>query len=249
MLNKVVPTANVQRLMEACETLLSRAPGTPGMAVVDARAGMGKTTAIGFLATRKHAVFVRALSTTTATSLLDSIAFELNISPGKTLANKVHAIVAELVRTQRPLFIDEADYIIGRDGHETKLQGALRDLHDLSDVPVVLVGMNALIARIKRFEQLQGRIANRVEFQPCTPQDAQMLAKQLVEKVIVADDLVEDLRLRADGSIRLVTVGLAKIEQFARKHNKPRMELADWPRGEPFFLGDDVAPVRGVKAA
>lgn len=249
MQNKVVPITNVQRLTEACDTLLTRAAGTPGMALCDSRAGLGKTTAIGWLATRKHAVCVRALSTSTATSMMDGIAFELGIEPGKTLANKVHDIVGELVRTQRPLFIDEADYIIGRDGRETKLQGAIRDLHDLSDVPVVLVGMAGIATRIKRFEQLQGRIAHRIEFQPATPQDALLLAKHMVDKCEVAPDLVEDVRRRADGSVRFIVNGLAKIEQFARKHNKDRVELADWPRGEPFFLGDDVAPVRSVKAA
>ncbi|AXA83679.1 DNA transposition protein [Lysobacter oculi] len=239
MQNKVVPISNVQRLAEACETLLNRAPGTPGMALCDGPAGLGKTVAIGWLATRKHAVFVRALSTTTATSLMDAIAFELNIEPGRTLAGKVQAIVAELVRTQRPLFIDEADYIIGRDGHENRLQGAIRDLHDLSDVPVVLVGMAGIHKKIHRFPQLAGRIAHRVEFRPCTAQDAAMLAKQLID-IEVAPDLLEDLRRRASGSVRLVTNGLAKVEQFGRKHGKARMELADWPRGEAFFLGDDA---------
>ena len=247
MHTKVVPISNVVRLREACDTLLERAPGTPGMALCDSPAGLGKTTAIGWLATRKHAVFVRALSTSTAVSLMDSIAFELNIDPGKTLAKKVHAIVAELVRTQRPLFIDEADYIIGRDGSETRLQGAVRDLHDLSDVPVVLVGMSGIAKRIQRFPQLAGRIANRVEFQPCTKQDAVLLARELCE-VEVAADLVDDLRRRASGSVRLVTVGLAKIEQHARRNNKTKIELADWPRGEAFFLGDDAAPAPRMKA-
>lgn len=237
MHSKVVPISNVQRLAEACDTLLSRAPGTPGMALCDSPAGLGKTTAIGWLATRKHAVFVRALSTSTATSLMDAIARELAIDPGRTLAAKVEAIVAELSRTGRPLFIDEADYLIGKDGHETRLQGALRDLHDLSDVPVVLVGMAGIHKRIQRFPQLAGRIANRVEFKPASLADATLLAKQLAE-VDIDHELVERLHHRSGGSVRLFTVGLAKIEQLARRLGRTAVSAADWPRGEAFFLGD-----------
>ncbi|MDO5626653.1 MAG: ATP-binding protein, partial [Pseudomonadota bacterium] len=230
MRSKVVPITNVIRLAEACEALLARAPGTPGMALCDSAAGLGKTTAIGWLATRKHAVFVRALSTSTATSLLDAISRELGMEPARTLAAKVEAIVAELSRTGRPLFVDEADYVIGNHGQETRLQGALRDLHDLSDVPVVLVGMAGIEKRIKKFPQLAGRIAHRVEFKPATLADAKLLAVQLAE-VDIDPALVQLLHARSCGNVRNFAVGLDKIEHKARKQGRSSFALEDWPRG------------------
>lgn len=236
-MSKVVLIGNVMRLMEASDALLQRAPNTPGMALCHGPTGFGKSIATAWLATRKHAVFVRALRTSTPTSLLDQIARELNIEPGQRVAKKVEAIVEELVRTERPLFVDEADYVVGKDG-DTRLADTLRDLHDLSDVPVILIGMAGIDRKIRNSPQLAGRMAQWVKFEPCTHRDAQLLASELL-KVELAEDLVHALCDRAAGEVRLITVGLGKIEQFARKHGKTRMELADWPRGQSFYMGDD----------
>ena len=244
MHNKIVPVSNVLRMTEACKALLTRPAGMPGMCLCHGDSGLGKTTAVAWLATREHGVYVRARATDTPTSLLDQIAKELNMAVKQRVALKVEAIVERLAQTQRPLFLDEADYIVGRDG-ENRLANTVRDLHDLSTVPVILIGMRGIDRRISLSPQLAGRMAQWVEFQPCTDADAQKLADELLD-VKVAPDLVQALSARAGGSIRNVTVGLAKIEQQARKRNLASIELADWPRGEGFFLGHGLTGQRGA---
>lgn len=186
---------------------------------------------------------MRARATSTPTSLLDTIGKELNLALKQRVDLKVDAIVEKLAQTGRPLFIDEADYVVGKDG-ENRLANTVRDLHDLATVPVILIGMAGIDRRIALSPQLSGRIAQWVEFQKCTEADAQKLADELCA-VKVASDLVGALSERAGGSIRNVTVGLAKIEQFARKKNLQRIELADWPKGEAFFLGTGLTGQRG----
>lgn len=244
MLNKVVATSNVMRLSEACTALLNRNQGQPGMGLCYGPSGLGKSTAIAWLATGKNGVFVRALRTTTPTSLLDSIAKELNIAVGQRVASKVEAIVERLVITQRPLFIDEADYVVGSRG-ENAVIDTIRDVHDLSDVPVILIGMAGIDRRIGLSPQLAGRMAQWVEFKPATTLDARKLASELVQ-VNVADDLVEEIRTQAGGSVRNIVVGLSKVESFAKKHNRKDVELGDWPRGERFFLGGGLHAKAGA---
>lgn len=247
MHNKIVPVGNVLRMTEACKALLSRPAGMPGMGLCYGDSGLGKTTAVAWLATREHGVYVRASATDTPTSLLDKIGNELNMALKQRVASKVEAIVEKLAQTQRPLFLDEADYIVGKDG-DNRLANTVRDLHDLSSVPVILIGMRGIDRRIDLSPQLSGRMSQWVEFQPCTHADAEKLASELLD-IKVASDLVHALSDRAGGSIRNVTVGLAKIEQSAKKRNMSRIELADWPRGETFFLGSGLAARQAGRAA
>lgn len=194
--------------------------------------GLGKTTAIAWLATRQHGVFVRAMATTTPSSMLETICRELNIASRHRVALTVEAIVGKLAETGRPLFVDEADYVVG----QPRLVDTLRDLHDLSSVPVILIGMAGIDRRISLSPQLAGRMAQWVEFQPATMDDAKLLARELCE-VGVADDLVAELHTRASGSIRNIVVGLSRIEQFARSRSASKLSLSEWPRGSDFFLG------------
>jgi DNA transposition AAA+ family ATPase len=232
MRSLIVPISNVVNLSSAGDALLNRAPGMPGMGLCFGPSGLGKSTAIAWLATRQNGVYVRALATSTPTSLLESICRELNMLPRARVAQTVEAIVCKLAETGRPLFVDEADYVVGK----ASLVDTLRDLHDLSSVPVILIGMAGIDKRIELSPQLAGRMAQWVKFQPASPEDARQLATKLCE-VQVADDLVAQLRERANGSIRNIVVGLARIEQHARSRGLQTIAAADWPRDADFFLG------------
>ncbi|RPE81815.1 AAA family ATPase [Vulcaniibacterium tengchongense] len=239
MRSKIVPISNVARLAEAGEALLSRTPGMPGMGLCFGPSGRGKTTAVAWLATRQNGVFVRALATSTPTSMLETICRELNIASRGRVAQTVEAIVGKLAETGRPLFVDEADYVV----EQKRLVDTLRDLHDLSSVPVILIGMAGIDRRISSSPQLSGRISQWVEFAPCSEVDARVLARELCE-VSVADDLVDMLHARAAGSVRNIVVGLGRIEQFARSRSLASVAAADWPRGQDFFLGNAPQAVK-----
>ena len=243
MRSKIVPVTNVAHLAEAGEALLNRAPGMPGMGLCFGASGLGKTTAIAWLATRQHGVFVRARATSTPTSMLEHICRELNIASRHRTSMTVDAIVDKLTETGRPLFVDEADYVIG----QQRLVDTLRDLHDLSAVPVILIGMAGIDRRISLSPQLSGRMAQWVEFKAASMEDAKLLARELCE-VSVADDLVAELNTRANGSIRNIVVGLSKIEQFGRSRSASKVSLNDWPRGTDFFLGTAPRAAKKLQA-
>lgn len=239
MRSKIIPVSNVARLAESGEALLSRANGMPGMGLVWGETGFGKSTAVAWLATRQHGVYVRALATTTPSSMCESICREIGIARRATNVGTIEVIVEKLAETNRPLFIDEADYVVD----QKKLVETLRDIHDLSSVPVILIGMASIRRAISGRQQLSGRISQWVEFQPSTLDDTRMLATQLAE-VEVSDDLVQRLHESTRGSVRLAVVGLSRVEQYARSRGLSKIGLMEWPKSADFFMGNAPKPTQ-----
>jgi len=240
MRHKIVPIKNVSRLMDASEALINRTMGMPGIGLIHGRSGLGKTTAATWMVNQCHGVYVRAIATSTPSSILGAIMRELDIDVrGSTNADRVETIVQKLAETQRPLFIDEADYVV----ESKRLTETLRDIHDLSTMPVILIGMDNIRRKLREREQFSDRIAQWVEFQPADAQDTRLLADGMCG-VAVADDLLDRLRTAAAGSVRLVTVGLARIEQFARSRGLDSLCDADWTGGDEFFIGRAVPTPR-----
>jgi DNA transposition AAA+ family ATPase len=237
MRNKIVAISNISRLSESANALMSRSLGMPGMGLVEGVTGYGKTTAITWLSIKLNGVHVRALSVTTPSSLLESICKELGIGRRATNVATVDDIVQKLAETGRPLFIDEADRLARKE----LLIETLRDIHDLSTVPVVLIGEGGFERKISHIPRLTGRISQWVRFEPATSEDAVLLARELAE-VEVAADLVRELHKAANGSVRLIVVGLGQIEKFAKTRGLKKIGMADWPSASSFFLG--IAPAR-----
>jgi DNA transposition AAA+ family ATPase len=232
MRSKIVPISNIMRLREAAHALTNRAYGLPGMGLIQGQTGYGKSTAVTHLAITLNGVYVRALATTTPSSLLESICKELGIGKRATNINAVEDIVRKLAETGRPLFIDESDYLVGK----LRLIETLRDIHDLATVPVVLIGMHGFSRKITHLQQLTGRIAQLVEFEAASIDDALLLSRELAE-VTIAPELVRKLHDAARGSVRLIVVGLSRIEQLAKNRGHDRVAIADWPANQDFFVG------------
>ncbi len=233
---EIVPVKNVARLAEAGNALIQRPPGMPGMGLIHAPTGFGKSTASTWFVVRCHGVFVRALQTSSPMSLLGSIRRELDIEPRGSCADTVGQIVVKLAETRRPLFIDEANYVV----ENKRLINTLRDIHDLSTVPVILIGKPDMPRKIAADEQLAGRIAQRVEFFPLDMDDATLMAERLCE-VKVERELIERIHDAAGGSVRLIVVGLGAVESWAKTRGpggggKKEVLSRDWPKDRDFFL-------------
>lgn len=242
---KILPVKNVSRLKSAGDALVQREPGMPGMGLIWGPTGYGKTTAATWFINQVHGVYVRAVSLWSPKTMLTAIARELDID-ARSLNNGelLEAIVERLSKTGRPVFIDEADYVV----ESKRLTDTLRDIHDLSTAPVILIGMHGIEKRIKRNPQFTGRLAQWVGFDGLDIEDARLLADGLCE-VQVADDLLQQLHREAtpsDGTgaeVRRLVVGLGQIETYARVRGQSAMGAADWPKGRSFFMGS--APQRG----
>lgn len=232
MLDRIAPTKNVVALSNAFEGLATRDHGVPGMGLVYGYTGAGKTTAVAWLVARKNGVYVRANSGWTPTSMLSKIMSELGAAPMQRRAAMLEYIGDKLSQLKRPLFVDEADYLL----HDGAMLESLRDVHDMSGLPVVLIGMANIEKKLVHRQQLARRISHWVEFRPSDLEDARLLTDTVAE-VKVADDLVALLHRESKGSIGLMTVGLARIESQAKANGWKVADKDAWGN-RALFLGN-----------
>jgi DNA transposition AAA+ family ATPase len=238
MKTAIAPIKNIARLAELGTSLQSRASMLPGIAVAYGESGIGKSTGLTWLSTTKlNACYVRALQLWSPSTMLQAIAEELAVRPAHTLTATIKRIVAELARTQRPLIVDEADYVVD----QTRLLNTLRDLHDLSTMPLILVGMADFVRKLRtRGEQRQfaGRVALEMEFMPLDFPDVAVLAQALAE-VEIAEDLLKLLHEKSQGITRLACVGIGRIETFAKTTGLSRVGAAQWANRSLNLYGQD----------
>jgi len=245
---RILPVKNVSQLQVAGDALIHRSIGMPGIGLIWGPTGTGKTTAAAWYVNQVNGVYVRAMRLWSPRSMLGALASELDIDVRrKNNGEMVDAIVMRLAETGRPLFIDEADYVV----ESRRLTDTLRDIHDMSTAPIILIGMHGIEKRIRGNEQFSGRIAQWVGFGGADMADARMLANGLCE-VPVEDDLLEQMHIKATpkklhghasagAEIRRLVVGLGQIEQYAIQAGLASIGASDWPKGRSFFLGNPVS--------
>lgn len=230
MRNKLAPVKNVAHLSAAFEALSTRDAGIPGMGLVHGYTGAGKTTAITWLINKVGGVYARANATWTPSAMLGYLMGELGAVPVQRASAMLDFVQKNLAATRRPLFIDEADYLL----HNLKMLEALRDIHDLSGQPVVLIGMEGIERKLIVRPQLARRISQWVEFKPSDEEDAAILAKTVCE-VSIGDDLLQALHTQAKGSMGLMTVGLARIEALAKANRWSEVDAERWGNRQLFL--------------
>jgi DNA transposition AAA+ family ATPase len=178
--------------------------------------------------------------------MFEALCRELSVVPRGSCARMMSDIIEKLSRDPRPVFIDEADYLVD----SKRMTESLRDLHDMTGVPIVLIGMGGFEQKIAHRKQLTGRILTHVRFEPVDAADARILADQLCD-VKVRDDLLDRVHRASKGSVRLTVVSLARIEQRAKAMNLADIGSAEWgAKDDSFFTGEaPSAPASGKVSA
>jgi len=225
-------TKSVAALQMAYEQLQGRGYGIPGMGLVHGYTGAGKTTAITWLVNSTHGIFVRALCTWTPHAMLEKIMGELGAEARGRNAAMVDFIAGALLEQQRPLFVDEADYLL----KDAEMIETLRDIHDVAGVPVVMIGMQGIEKRLVARPQLASRISHWVKFETSDLADARLITDSVCE-VGVDDELLQRVHTESKGSVRSIVVALARIEQLARANGWARVTADQWGDRKLFIGG------------
>ena len=235
MRNITTPVKNVAKLAAQGQALLN-APMrlTHRLGLIHGETGLGKTTATAWFAIQHDAYYVRSMAAwRTPSALLRAVCRELEIPPKRYIGDMLDTITNTLSRENRPLFIDEADYLV----RFPDMRDTIMDLQDMSTVPIILVGMKDIKSEIKKSEKFDNRFLIDVEFKPLDQGDARLLTDQLCE-VNVSDDLLADLFKYAKGNTRRITTGLYRIEQVAAVLRVTSIDLATFKAAEgTYFLG------------
>lgn len=234
----IAQTTNLNLCNIAIERAVSRSANLPGLVCFYGPSGYGKSMAANFVANERRARYVQAKSVWTKKHFLKAILFEMGIKPGGTIPEMADQVAEELASSGRPLIIDEMDHLVDRNAVEL-----VRDLYESSQATILMIGEEALPAKLKKWERMHGRVMAWVPAQPVTIEDARQLAGLYSRNVKVADDLLTRLVELSHGSVRRVCVNLERIQEESLKAGKGEIDLAQWGKRE-LYTGE--APKRRV---
>ena len=237
--NRSKPLPNVAGLASLIKRLQSRSFGLPGMGTFYGRTGLGKTYAACHAAVTMDAIHVSVQRLWTQRTLLEAVLRELSVVPKRTGADMMMQVNEALAVAGRPLIIDEADYAIERGMIEI-----IRDMHDGSSMPVVLIGMELLPQKLRKWELVDGRMLAWTGAEPADLRDARLLAQVYAGGVEVDDALLERIVEVNKGSVRRISTDLAYVKEQSRAQGAQRMTLDDWGDA-PFLRGEAPGPREG----
>jgi DNA transposition AAA+ family ATPase len=246
-----VAIKNVASFMVMTDRLINRDPHLPGIGVCHGPSGFGKTYASIFAQNRTRAVRVEVGDSWTRRTLLQAILRELGepVKGRMAIADLAERAIAALGdEPGRPLIVDEADRLVDRGMIEL-----VRELHEHSSVPVILIGEEKLPAKLLAYERVHNRVLDWFPAQPCDLDDARELAKAFAPKIAIDDDLLEHIRTQSGGRARRIVVNLARGAELARNRNAKQLTLALWGTA-PLYTGEPpqvrhVEPYKRAKAA
>ena len=223
-------TENVSRFVSAMEVLSDTEKGQPGLGVVWGRAGRGKTITSQWYAAENDSAYLRVLQDWTPAAMMRVLCREVHGARPRFLETAKGLVIETLEREPRIVFVDEADRL--RPG----LIEHLRDVHDLSGAPVVLIGEENLFTRLEAHRRLWSRVTRRVHFGEVTPDDAALFA---LESAGLRLDKAAARRVAkaAEGDFRLVYRIVQELEQMAKASGKSEVDsmMADaaWRLNRP----------------
>jgi len=227
-------TKNVRRFLAAVRELSDRPLGVEGMAILWGDPGEGKSTTVAFACNALDGIFLRANACWTITSMLSALMTELGLPRYGRKAPMVDAAVKAMSERPRPIFIDEADYLL----RVKDLLDVMRDIYDVSGAPVVLIGMEDFARKVQSIGKFARRVTQWVKFSGIDAEDARTLADALCE-VTVADEKIRPILERYEPGISGLKQELADLDAALRA-------MCARSEAELFAAGDRVAAPGGV---
>lgn len=223
MKKQFVKTENYERFRTGITAVENRGAAEASLMLVTAEAGYGKSETVDQWAIQVGAAYLRAKVEWTPRYFMSELAENLKLD-SRGRAKDVFARIAGFIGAQQiPLVIDEVEHCLQ---NNAQVLEAIRDLSDLTEVIVVLVGMEQVQTRIARFAQISSRVAKVVTFQPASINDVLVTCKQLAE-VDIADDLVAEIHRASGGRMREIMNAIATVENTAKRNGATQVTLAD----------------------
>ena len=200
-----VKTNNVKRFITMMNNLQNRAEGVPGMGLVYGEPGLGKTQAIKWWAFKNDAILIRCNQMMSARWLLKEILDYMSEIKPYSISDSFDEVIRNLILTPRILIVDEVDYLTMDKNKSIEI---LRDIHDKTNIPVVLVGMTNAHSILKKFSHLYDRLSEIVKFERFSKADIKTIVKELSEIELT------------DCAIKYIYSNLNRFRQIVKVINK-----------------------------
>jgi len=197
---------------------------SPRLGIFYGFSGYGKSIGAAFATARTGSAYIEAKSIWTQRSLLEAIAEELGIiRPAPTGPKMLRQIIDELNRSPRALIIDEMDYLVKK-----HMVDIIRDIHDATPIAIMMIGEEALPAKLKEWERFDNRILVATAAEACGPDDALKLRDHYCTMVTLTDDLALHFQERCKGVTRRIVVNLQEAQRAAAAEGAAQIDLKWW---------------------
>ena len=228
---------NVAACMTVVDNLRERPFGLSGFGVFSGYSGYGKSMAAQYVQNKRKALFLEVRSWWTQRFFCEALLMELGVAqPRGTIAHMMVRITEMLSEDpSRPLIIDEADRLVDK-----KMIELVRDLHQDSRIPILLVGEELLPQKLRTIERIYNRVLVWELAQPCDMADAKLLVGKWCPEIAVAEDLLEAIIRQTEGNARKIAATLHKAKGWAQNSGLSVLEAGSYGGG--FFTGE--APSR-----
>lgn len=202
-----VPTENVGRFDEICAELESRDSLIgPSLGMVIGPAGRGKSEAAKHHAALGNALYLPPMNVRSPLAVLREITFDLCAQKPGRIESCLEVIGSEMIRDRRLVIIDEADLL------EMHILEMLRNVNERYACPMLLVGEDALKAKILSRRRLASRIRVEMTFGPVVQADIAVFLRRALKQDLGPDGTAMIQRC-CKGDWRPVLTLTAKIDR------------------------------------
>lgn len=229
---------NVSSCLAVVDNLQARPFGLSGFGVFSGYSGYGKSLAAQYVQNKRQCLFLEVRSWWTQKYFCEALLMELGVNrPRGTIAQLMVRITEILSEDlSRPLIIDEADKLI-----EKKMIELVRDLHQDTSIPILLVGEELLPQKLKAIERMYNRVLVWELAQPCDVADTELLLSKWAPEFDFSPDLIDQIIEKTKGNARRIAATLHQAKGFAINNGLTALTAENYSGG--FFTGD--APSRG----
>lgn len=234
MIGASAKTHNMALAFDTMAAAIRADAGVPRMCLFYGPSGYGKSTVCSHVAAMYDAAYVEARSVWTGKTFLEKLAGDLGISHIRRTASTImDQIIEALAHQPRPIVIDEMDHLVKKQSVDM-----IRDIYDATGVPIMMVGEEALPAKLKEWERFDNRILKATAAQPASIDDGRLLRDLYVQRVRLEDDLVDHFTKECRGIARRIVVNLQEAQRVAIDEiGAMQISLASWGN-RPVVNGD-----------
>jgi len=223
MRDQFVQTKNVKRFRTAVDRIQhAKLKGVERMALVFGPPGLGKSECALQHCAHNGSVYIRMKKLMSARWFLRELIDRLGDSPKWRTEDLFNQAVELLKQKKRTLVLDEVDYFTS----DSKVTETLRDLGDVSGVPMLLIGMQQADKRLMRYPHLYDRFVEVVRFQPLDREDVELMVRELSE-VTFEEDAIEKMVVESEGRVRKLLALIHRAEYVARGNKMKSISARD----------------------
>ena len=216
MKNNFVNTSNVSRFLTAAASLEDRGAPEASIMLVGGNAGFGKSKTGEWWAVQQDAVYIRVKAAATPHWVLTDLVKLLGEqAAAHSCENLFGQAVGILAKMPRPVVVDEVENTLSN----IKVLETLRDISDLVEIPLVLIGREFVYGSLIKYPQIRTRIGVRVDFSEATLADTKKCVDELCE-VDVTEDVIKLIHDQSEGHIRETIKAIANVERMGKRNKK-----------------------------